>query len=61
MDTINGNLEVRGGGNASSVSNLVFSISNLQFKEPGIVNMVLFIDDKEMGSIPMYIREDLGK
>ena len=56
MESITGNIEVRGVGNASAVSHLVFSISNLHFKEPGMINMVLFIDDKEAGSIPLYIK-----
>jgi len=58
MEAINGNIEVKGVGNASAVSHLVFSISNLHFKEPGLINMVLFIDDKEMDSIPLYIRKN---
>ena len=57
METINGNIEVKGVGNASAVSHLVFSITNLQFKTPGLVNFILFIDDKEIDSIPLYIRK----
>lgn len=57
MDTISGNVEVRGVGNASAVSHLVFGITNLHFKETGMVNFILFIDDKEIGSIPLYIRK----
>jgi hypothetical protein len=57
IETINGNIDVKGVGNASAVSHLVFSISNLQFKTPGVLNFVLFIDDKEIGSIPLYIRK----
>jgi len=57
MEAINGNIEVRGVGNASAVSHLVFSISNLHFKNPGLINFVLFIDDKEVNSIPLYIRK----
>jgi hypothetical protein len=57
METINGNIEVRGVGNASAVSHLVFSISNLHFKNSGLINFVLFIDDKETDSIPLYIRK----
>jgi len=57
METINGNIEVRGVGNASAVSHLVFSISNLHFKNPGLINFVLFIDDKEVNSIPLYVRK----
>jgi hypothetical protein len=58
METISGNVEVNGVGNASAVSHLVFSISNLHFKDPGLVNFVLFIDEKEIGSLPLYIRKN---
>jgi hypothetical protein len=57
METISGNVEVKGVGNATAVSHLVFSISNLHFKSPGVVNFALFMDDKETGSIPLYIRK----
>ena len=57
MDAINGNLEVRGVGNASAVSHLVFGIGNLHFKKAGLISFVLFIDDKEIDSIPLYIRK----
>jgi hypothetical protein len=57
MDTISGNVEVRGVGNATAVSHLVFSISNLRFKSPSVVNFILYIDDKEISSIPLYVRK----
>jgi hypothetical protein len=57
MDTIGGNIDVRGVGNATAVSHLVFTISNLQFKGSGVVNFVLYIDNKELTSIPLYIRK----
>jgi len=57
IDTISGNLDVREVGNASAVSHLVFSIANIHFKDPGLVNFVLFIDDKEINSIPLYVRQ----
>jgi len=57
MEAINGNIEVRGVGNATAVSHLVFSISNLHIKKSGLVNFVLFIDDKELDSLPLYIRK----
>jgi hypothetical protein len=57
IEAINGNMEVKGVGNASAVSHLLFSISNLRFENPGVVNFVLFIDDREIGSIPLYIRK----
>jgi hypothetical protein len=58
MDTISGNVEVRGAGNATAVSHLVFAVSNLHFRSSGVVNFVLYIDDKELGSIPLYLRMD---
>ena len=57
MEAISGNVEVKGVGNATAVSHLVFTISNLHFKNPGVVNFALFMDDKETGSIPLYIRK----
>jgi hypothetical protein len=57
MEAISGNIEVNGVGNATAVSHLVFAISNLRFKAPGVVNFVLFLDDKEVGTIPLYIRK----
>ena len=57
MDAISGNLDVKGVGNSTAVSHLVFTIGNLHFKTSGVVNFTLFIDDKEAGSIPLYIRQ----
>jgi len=57
METIKGNIEVKGVGNASAVSHLVFSISNLHFKQPAVLNLTLFIGDKELGSIPLYVKK----
>jgi hypothetical protein len=57
LEAINGNVDVRGVGNTTAVSHLVFSISNLHFKDAGLINFILFIDDKEAGSIPLYIRK----
>jgi hypothetical protein len=57
MQPISGNLDVREVGNATAVSHLVFTIGNLHFKNPGMVNFTLFLDDKEAGSIPLYIRK----
>jgi hypothetical protein len=57
IDPITGNVEVKGAGNATAVSHLVFSISRLHFRSSGVVNFVLYIDDKELASIPLYIRK----
>jgi hypothetical protein len=57
IEPVSGHIEVKGVGNASAVSHLVFSISNLQFKSSGVINFVLYIDDKEMTSIPLYLRK----
>jgi len=58
MNKISGNVEVKGVGNATAVSHLVFSISNLQFKAPGLVTFVLYMDEKEIDSIPLHIRKN---
>ena len=52
---IQGNVEVKGVGNATAVSHLVFTIANLQFKSSGMINFTLYIDDKEVSSIPLYL------
>ena len=57
MDPISGNLDVREVGNSTAVSHLVFTIGNLHFKNAGVVNFTLFLDDKEAGTIPLYIRQ----
>jgi hypothetical protein len=57
MDAINGNIDVKSVGNATAVSHLVFTISNLHFKNSGMINFGLFINDKELSSIPLYIRK----
>ena len=57
IEPILGGLEVKGAGNATAVSHLVFTISNLRFKSSGLVNFVLYLDDKEISSIPLYIRK----
>ncbi|MDR2029152.1 MAG: hypothetical protein LBP93_06410 [Treponema sp.] len=57
IEPITGYVEVKGGGNATAVSHLVFTISNLHFSSSGVVNFVLYVDDKELTSIPLHIRK----
>jgi hypothetical protein len=57
IEPIRGNLEVKGVGNATAVSHLVFTISNLKIKSSGVLNFILYLDDKEVTSIPLYIRK----
>ena len=52
---IQGNVEVKGIGNTTAVSHLVFTISNLHFKNSGVIKFILYIDDKELSSIPLYL------
>jgi hypothetical protein len=54
---IQGNIEVKGVGNATAVSHLLFTISNLRIKSPGVLSFILYLDDKEVTSIPLYIRK----
>lgn len=60
IDPIQGALSVNGVGNATAVSHLLFTISNLNFKNSSMINFVLFIDDKELASIPLYVRKAGG-
>jgi hypothetical protein len=57
IEPIRGNMEVKGVGNATAVSHLVFTISNLRIKTSGVLNFILYIDDKEVTSIPLYVRK----
>ncbi|MDR0563173.1 MAG: hypothetical protein LBG73_10880 [Spirochaetaceae bacterium] len=57
MDAISGNVDVKGAGNATAVSHLVFTISNLRFKRSGVVNFILYVDNKEVYSIPLHVRQ----
>ncbi|MDR1862829.1 MAG: hypothetical protein LBQ67_02795 [Treponema sp.] len=57
IDPIRGNMEVKGAGNATVVSHLVFTISNLRIKSPGVLSFILYLDDKETASLPLYIRK----
>ncbi|QQO11073.1 DUF6941 family protein [Breznakiella homolactica] len=57
IEPVTGTIDVKGVGNASAVSHLVFSISNLKFRNNGVVNFVLYIDDRELTSIPLYVRK----
>jgi len=57
IEPVTGTMDVKGAGNATAVSHLVFSISNLHFKQSGVVNFVIYIDEKEIASLPLYIRK----
>lgn len=57
IEPVAGTVDVKGAGNATAVSHLIFTISNLHFKDSGVVNFILFIDDKEVSSLPLYIRK----
>ena len=56
LETISGSLEVKSAGNATTVSHLLFTITNLHFETSGVINFILYVDDKEIGSIPLHIR-----
>jgi hypothetical protein len=57
IDPVSGTLEVRGVGNATAVSHILFNVSKVRFKGPGVVGFSLLVDDKECTSIPLYIRK----
>jgi hypothetical protein len=57
IEPISGQVEVAGEGKATAVSNLVFTISNLHFNGNGVINFVIYMDDKELSSIPLHVRK----
>ncbi|MDR1505899.1 MAG: hypothetical protein LBI67_02230 [Treponema sp.] len=57
IEPITGKVDVKGAGNATAVSHLVFTFSNLRFSSSGVVNFALYVDEKEISSIPLYIRK----
>lgn len=57
MPPFTGSIDVKGVGNATAVSHLVFCVNNLRFERPDVISFVLYIDDREISSIPMYIRK----
>jgi hypothetical protein len=57
LEPVTGRIAAKGAGNATTVSHLVYSITNLKFTSSGLVNFILYIDDKEITSIPLYLRQ----
>jgi hypothetical protein len=57
MEGITGRIDVRGVGNATAVSHLVFCINGLHFKNAGVINFTLYIDDHELATVPLYVRK----
>jgi hypothetical protein len=57
IEPLRGTVDVKGVGNATAVSHLVFTISNLRFTSSGVINFVIYMDDRELASIPLYIRK----
>ncbi|MDR1788446.1 MAG: hypothetical protein LBR16_08380 [Treponema sp.] len=56
FEPLSGTLNVESMGNDTAVTHLVFSLYNLRFKSEGAINFGLYIDEKEVGSIPLYVR-----
>lgn len=56
INPITGTIDVKDAGNTTAVSHLVFTISNICFSKHGVANFVLYVDDKELSSIPLYVR-----
>jgi len=57
LKPITGDLDIQGSGNTTAVHHLVFSIANLRLARHGTLNFILFVDEKEIMSIPLYIRK----
>ncbi|MFA6506149.1 MAG: hypothetical protein WCT14_08630 [Treponemataceae bacterium] len=54
---VEGSLEVRGVGNATAVSHIIFNVANAHFKTSGVVSWTLYFDDAEAATIPLYLRK----
>jgi hypothetical protein len=50
-------VDVAGERSGAAIAHLVFTFSNLRFANAGVVNFVLYIDNKELNSIPLHIRK----
>jgi hypothetical protein len=57
LEPVTGRLTAKGVGNATAVSHVLYSITSLKFKSSGIINFILYVDDKEITSIPLYLRQ----
>jgi hypothetical protein len=57
VEPLRGKLDVNGNGNATAVTHLVFSIMNLNLSAEGVINFILFLNDKETFSAPLYVRK----
>jgi hypothetical protein len=57
IEPVTGRITVKGAGNASAVTHLLFTMHNLHFAQPGVVNFTLYIDNKEISTIPLYVRQ----
>lgn len=57
MEPLSGSLDVRGVGNATAVSHILFNAAGVRFAGPGVVAFVLFMDDREAASVPLYVRK----
>ncbi|WP_304224395.1 hypothetical protein [Gracilinema caldarium] len=56
VQPVEGTLTIRDVGNASSVVHLLYSFMDLKCKMPTVINFILYIDDKEITSTPLYIK-----
>lgn len=54
---VEGTLEVRGVGNATAVSHIIFNVANVHFKASGVIGWTLYVDDAEAATIPLYVRK----
>lgn len=54
---VSGKLEVRGVGNATAVSHILYNMGGVRFSHPGVASFVLTIDGKEISSVPLYLRK----
>jgi len=60
INPISGKINVSGVGNATAVTHLVFSITNLRVDHAGVMNFILYLDDRELASTPLYVKKMVG-
>lgn len=54
---VSGGMEVRGVGNATAVSHIIFNVSNIRFRASGMASFTLFLDEVETATVPLYLRK----
>ncbi|HOJ99307.1 MAG TPA: hypothetical protein PLW34_07080 [Termitinemataceae bacterium] len=57
IEPLQGSIDVRSVGNATAVSHVLFSLQNFALPAPGLASFTLYVDEKEIGTLPLYIKK----